>query len=774
MPSSSRLFAAATFALAAALVALAGCSKAAGPLSLWTQSRPTLELLVAPSKGDTVSYVVDLAWTASDADGSIVGYQYALDPPAMPTAGDDTAWVDTPGTSVRLRVAATRPVEPLPPPGNPPQSRDYHTIVVRAIDDDGLWSRPVARSFTAFTVAPWTNIRFPDPTHQVAIGTPTSFRLAWTGNDPDGSQGPVRYKIRLVTAALVAPVNPEGITAAQVQAFFGADAPGFAAAGWDSVPGDSTGKVLDGLVPGTRYYFAVVAIDESGAYEPRFSLDSNVLQFRPTLDELGPRIRVFNEYFSRLQTVSGVSLNPARTFRFEYPPATALTFNWTALPLQGVQVTGYRWALDIVDIFDETPRSGPDDLAHWSPWSLTTTSATVGPFAPLPGTHVFSVEARDEFNAISLFTIELRIVVPDEDRPLLVIDDLYGRPTQSVSATDPAGPVHLAGAFPMEAEQDSFYVARGGFPDELLIRSGTPGAVSAAGAFADFAPDTLDYRFYPVDGIEYATLARYRAVCWYTDDASAARNGSKFGSASPMTAVRLINSLGRVNTLALYLRSGGDVWLFGEGMTTAMATGYYSRYGILPPEPYTSGDDPQENILSPGNFLYDFCHLRSELSRGGTSVATQLVTCQPFLPANFPLEPGAARTALRWPDLPRLTIAPYRGATASPGLALTWLIHAPNTITGGPPAYESTLDTLFLYEARTADPAHVYAPNDADGYPNAVHYHGEENGPGSQLVWFGFPLHYFERAQVRAVVAAVMRNFGIAPAAARREREARR
>ncbi len=93
----------------------------------------------------------------------------------------------------------------------------------------------------------------------------------------------------------------------------------------------------------------------------------------------------------------------------------------------------------------------------------------------------------------------------------------------------------------------------------------------------------------------------------------------------------------------------------------------------------------------------------------------------------------------------------------------SWVIHAPNTITDGLPAYTPTLDTLYLYEARTPDPGHAYAPYDVDGYPNAVHYHGEENGPGSQLVWFGFPLHYFEREQVRAVVGAVMRNFGIAP-----------
>ena len=73
------------------------------------------------------------------------------------------------------------------------------------------------------------------------------------------------------------------------------------------------------------------------------------------------------------------------------------------------------------------------------------------------------------------------------------------------------------------------------------------------------------------------------------------------------------------------------------------------------------------------------------------------------------------------------------------------------------------MDTLYLHQARTPDPDHVYAPYDTGGFPNAVHYHGPDNGPGSQLVWFGFPLHFFEREQARAVVRAVMRNFGVEP-----------
>jgi hypothetical protein len=70
----------------------------------------------------------------------------------------------------------------------------------------------------------------------------------------------------------------------------------------------------------------------------------------------------------------------------------------------------------------------------------------------------------------------------------------------------------------------------------------------------------------------------------------------------------------------------------------------------------------------------------------------------------------------------------------------------------------STADTLYLCQARvfTLDIGEA----SSDGKPNAIWYHGGDQG---DVVWFGFPLDRFEIDQVRQVVGAVMRNFGIAP-----------
>ncbi|MEO6461525.1 MAG: hypothetical protein ABIP29_00435, partial [Candidatus Eisenbacteria bacterium] len=164
---------------------------------------------------------------------------------------------------------------------------------------------------------------------------------------------------------------------------------------------------------------------------------------------------------------------------------------------------------------------------------------------------------------------------------------------------------------------------------------------------------------------------------------------------------------------------------------------------------------------------------------------TQLVSCIPYLPefagpatnddrTHDPrIDPrdgaGAWRTKQSWPALPRLTISPYRGAIAAPGINGTWMIKEALQITGGAPDFLPTLDTLYLSQARQLDLNHIYEPNAGDGYPNAIHYHGTDNGPGSELVWFGFPIHFFERSQVKTVVDEVMRNLGVsfAPPSAR-------
>lgn len=766
-----------------------GCGKGGTAGTTINNTRPTVELSSAPIEGDTTFYSVRLNWFGSDADGQVTRYMYAEDP----VPGQDTAWVETSASETVIFWNSPGPTDPLPPLGSVIISRGYHTFVIKAVDNENLASAPVSRSFTSRTVAPSTQITRPRPNDQQPVSVVPSVTIDWIGTDPDGeiSQRPLRYSFMLVPASDINPNNPGGITALQIQEFFGAYADEQFAS-WESVSGDTTSRFFEGLSPQTTYYFAIVAFDEAGAFEPRFTLTSNVLQFRPTLDRLGPVITVFNQFFARTQGTGGISLAPSRIVNLEFPADSQIPFFWFATPPRGAEISGYRWAVDIEnqDITNETEREDDDDIRHWSSWSLNELGTSIGPFAgSLDSTivHYFYLEARDNLGFVSLYTIRLKIVKPRFDKRLLVIDDAYG--------TASGRPLNMLQPYPMEAEADSFYYSVGGFPDSIgILRNDAernPNAISEPGIFADFGPDTLDYRFYQEEGILLSKLTEYKVLVWYTDGSSSSRTGAKFGSLNPATAIRLINSVNRLNTLAVYMRqanaNGGRLWVLGEGMTGAIANGYVSRIPLpVARLPYTSGEDPRVDILREGNFLWDFCHLRSELNTAGTvqsqlTLAQQLKFAIPYLP-EFALEPGqpmpedrsldprigpsAAKTAIRWSGLPRLTIANYRTANPDPELrsigrpAETWVITRPLFVTEGSGAnFRSVLDTLYLCQARELDLTSARIPP-SDGFPNAVHYYGSEHG---EVVWMGFSLYFFERDQARQVADKVFRNFGLVP-----------
>jgi hypothetical protein len=747
-----------------ALLALGGCGHSPASIAL-PNLLPEVELTAAPRPGGTTTFVVHLSWSAFDPDGQVQRFVYALDPPVE----GDTTWTATVEHELTLSLPATIPPDPLSPPGTRILARDAHTFAIRAVDNQGGRSPVVARSFTATTVAPETVIQSPSPNRQTAVSTLPQVLIRWAGKDLDGATRttPVLYKYKLVPASDVQPSLDAGISAAAVQDFFGRDREnGFA--DWDSTDSDHPSYIASGLTPGRAYVFAVVAKDEANAWEPRFLLDANALFFKPTLANLGPKITLTSPFYTKTQATGGIVTDPSKIPTIEIPPNTPLPFHWSAAASSGSSLAGYRWAIDIEDgdITNEESRADDGDVHHWSAWSLDETQATVGPFAGSIDTtvqHFLYVEARDQVGFVSLFTLRLSVIVARLDKPLLVIDDMYG--TLGTTTTVP---------YPIEAEQDSFYFSVGGVPDRLV------GGTSVAGAFAGFPYDTLDYRFFGRAGIPLSTLGRYKVVAWYTDNTSSSGiSDTPFGSGKPSNALRYINVDGHLNTLSVYLHQGGKAFLFGEGATPSIANGFWAGANnfSVPFIPYVSTPSiPRQYVLRPGCFLYDVLHLRSELNTAGT-VSTQftkndqLKGAIPYLPefagpgsdtdrSHDPrIGPGAERNVALWTGLPRFTIANYRGASADfaqRSINLTWYVAKPLRITE---QSESVLDTLYLLQARGYTGAGGNASL-SDGMPNAVYYHGSEHGP---VVWFGFPLYFFERDQARQAVAKVLTVLGVPP-----------
>ena len=754
-------------ALILALPPFAGCARS--PVSaLYPNQLPVVRLTAAPSPGTETLFYVHLSWSAFDPDGQVERFVYAVDPPV----GGDTTWATTIEHDLTLTLPATIPPDPLSPPGQRVLARDAHTFVIRAIDNQDGRSPVVARSFTSRTVCPETSIGTPTPNSQQPVQTLPQVVIRWSGIDIDGvdRQTPVLYKYRLVPGTAIKPDIEAGLNNAEVQAYFGADlANGFA--DWDSTADEQPSYTATGLTANRVYVFAVVARDEAGAWEPRFLLNGNTLQFRPTLKNLGPQITVSSDFFSKTQIGGGVSLDASRIYTLEIPPATPLRFEWSAQPNSGSSIAGYRWCVDIEggDIGNERPRENDDDFHHWSSWSLSEQSATVGPFAGSVDStvnHFLYVEARDQVGFVSLFTLRLSVIVARLDKPLLVIDDMYGQLGTSISIP-----------YPTEAEQDTFHFAVGGVPDRLV------GGLSIPGAFSGFPYDTLDYRFFGRAGIPLSTIGRYRVVAWYTDNSSSNGLGElPFGSGKPSNALRYVNVDGHLNTLAVYLRQGGKAFLFGDGTAPSIANGYWTRFGgiAVPFIPYSSNPSlTRQYALRPGCFLWDFLHLRSELNTAGTASTQftrgeQLRGAIPWLPEfagtgsstdrslDPRIGPSAARNVPLWEGLPRFSLRVYRGAAPDinqRSINQTWYVSKPLVIQeGGVPV----LDTLYLLQARnyTGDGTTGSNGSLSDGQPNAFYYHGSEHGA---VVWFGFPLYYFENDQARQAVATVLRVLGVPP-----------
>jgi hypothetical protein len=614
----------ALLALAAGLIALTGCNKKPNVPIVAGNQPPTVRITSAPR--DTTQrnyYVITLNWIGNDPDGRVDRFLFAVDPPRDP--GLDTVWTSTTENTLTRSFPST-----LPDRQNPANSSDFHVFVIKAVDNRGMMSPPVARAFWSYTEAPRVQVRVPPANPLVRYYVPPALLVRWEGFDDDGvfTQKPVKYKFKLLTQASEVPLSLARSNPDSVRRYY---APRNWA-GWDSLPGDTTEKQFTNLTPDQEYVFVVVAFDEAGAYSPIFSLNDNMIYFRVTFTGAqNPRIGFFNEFFL-YEYVQGSyrPLDPAQVVRLEVPagepgnPNDKLTFNWYGLPAtdsRGNQVGGpirsYRWAVDIVDVFDNTERSDEEtDLAHWSQKTSAVTSCRIGPYAGNE-THKFYLEVEDINGLKSLGIIEFTAVQATFANPLLVVDDTrYLLDSVSPGQQCPR-PI---GNWPTAAELDTFLFARGGVPWYCYPAVGGQPQLSSPGLFSGYRFDTLGTNMRTQDlTVRLSRLGQYRHVIWLVDGAGALNNkpGTDAGDiAGPTTSLRYMNANRQANTLAAFVRQGGKVWLAGGGAPTASMINF--NRGIndnSSPNPRTLTFRFTDNELLPGRFVYDQGHWRSEFKQ---------------------------------------------------------------------------------------------------------------------------------------------------------------
>jgi len=709
-----------------------------------------------------------LSWKGRDPDGMVDHYVFALDPPAVDRV--DPTWSRTQEAATTVGFPRGTPMGRLVVAGAG-DAEDPHVFAVRAVDDAGAMSAPATMAFFGANIAPEVAIVDPRPNAVFTRITGTSLEIRWTGRDLDGQI--TKYKYRLFGV-----LNPDFPAIPDFISFVRGDpdslrrlyAPDFAS--WDSVGPDVQSVRYTGLTPNTIYLFAITAFDDAGDYDPVFSLNKNLLRFAVTNDSrVFPLICVSSPLFNFCH-VSGGDADP----HYELPAEAAIPVTWFAYPVPGSTIQDYRWVLDPLDPADEKKRSHPTaDPNHWTPWSLGTTSAEIGPFRSQEDgrtEHVLYVQARDIFDRVSTLRIHFALARATHERDLLVVDDTRLTPDQvRQGSLDPP-----RGAWPSAAELDTFLYARGGYPWQ-----GYPaGTLSRPGLLAGYDFDTLGTRGLPDGIVPLSLLSRYRQVIWMTDDLGSQYPGSPADLLTPIMSLRLMSGPGYMSTLSAYVAQGGKLWLGGGGAGFATLAAWQKRNTI--PDEFTKFDGE----LVPGRFMYDFAHWRSALT---TKPAVYgLLNSKHIL------------------SLVGLTFPPYNSAAPGRG----WMGHGPdhdlnmpnygkleNVAAGGvltprtcatdPPSPLRGCNSLYLLSTFTAEfmgthasagsnfiiedvdprPNHERLESTLDtlyvsfggtaptGRPIMTYYHGSEGG---SVVFSGFPIWHFQRAQCAALVDFVLQD----------------
>lgn len=700
------------------------CAKQS-PLQLLPNEPPSVEFTSTPPALGTIgNYSYDLRWAGRDRDGRIEYFQYAVDPSSRASA--DTLWV----TTRQNRQVFSFTADSLGGSSGT-VARRSHTVALRAVDDRGGISPVVWVTFTASNILPSIKITSPSASKLISPLVAPDFRVSWTTVDADARSArlpvAIRYKLFGVSSTpsiddIV--LDPDTLMATAGPAF----------ADWDSLPGSATGLNLRGLQPGVTYLLATVAIDEAGGVSAPFSLDSNILRFTvSTAAAVGPILTVTSPYFSVGYSQGGFFSAPSTYFHVEVPAGRRIPVDWSAKSRDGSFVTGFRWAVDLASLDDETPRQDEaTDVSRWSQWQL-------GSQAELPAvdpaeagqTHLFFLEARDNVGALSLVVIAYTAVAASFDRDLLIVDDTrFARDVRLASGCVQAP----RGVWPTASELDTFLFARGGVP----WRCYPSGTLTTPGVFSGYAYDSL-VTFGAGNTLSLSRLSHYRHIVWMVNGDFVLSNDVTL----KFPLLRSLSQTGAANPLQIWLGLGGKLWVVGGGIGAATQIDFEVQGSPSNVFDSASGE------LAPGRFMYNFPHWRSEITGNRTNGAVRSARAV----GGWAGAPDYARlpsqlegkTAATDPPAPNRSNSTdfYRTNCIVEYLSKPNVISEADFATGN---VSSVLDTLYETQGGTA----------GNGFPIMTLYHGSaSNG----LVCSGFPIWYFQREQAIQLIDWVLQDY---------------
>jgi hypothetical protein len=511
------------------LAGLFGCDESVFIGDRALNQPPTVRLTGGPPAGDTTSYQIKFSWMGNDPDGTVDRYEYAMcdGSPGGFNPADTTgldAWTTIHSTDSTFAFSADENGEEVTVGVNRYSTycRKVHTFFVRAVDDKGTRSAAAYRSFTASTLAPYAVIEtprnaFPGREQQL----PSLVRFTWKGEDPIDDpwnvQEPesIRYFLSPYTLSIIDNMNnhPED--------FENRWSPWI----WYRAPEDSGTSTVIGddelIAKGFGYIFAVQAKDEAGAVTAVFDASQNVRIFR-VFNPPGPLLKVTERNLGTYSFIGGK--NRIETFRV--PGGFVLDFGWSAdASSYGAEISSYRYGWDVADLSDPN---------EWDVFPSPLVKA-----APLmsfrAGVHTLFIEATDNMGTTTLAQFEMSIFPMKMTRNLLWVDDFYSTNFAQVTY-----------AFPTEAEHDEFWL-------RICNRA------------RDFDPgsDVYETSSYSFREPDIEVLWKYKNIIWTFsagDDVMAWDDMVRFTPESQVSATRAA----KFNYLAYYASAGGHVWTEGK------------------------------------------------------------------------------------------------------------------------------------------------------------------------------------------------------------------
>lgn len=569
-----------------ALAAGRGCTSQFSGTTVDNQP-PEVWLSAAPPEGSTSGYTIQFFWGGFDPDGKISHYEYVISDNR--TGVFDPA--DTTGVDKWRRVFANESTFVMTADVLADSSdTDFetlrsvvferaHTFFLRAVDERGLASVPVYRSFTATTLSPTVDVLVPKRLGLTPTALPPIATFRWVARDPiDGSgqsQDPdsVRWILvstksfdddfdRTINYVRKNPAAPEWYPWVR---YGTADDAGRS---WTSDP----------MTSGEAYVFAVQVKDEAGAVNPVFDEKRNLRRIRASARLSGPTLWAFNRYMG---TIRSSQKGPLPVI-IDLPAGLDMEFCWRAdASGYGGIVVGYRYGWDIIDLNDEqqwdvsyTPF--PTDAQP----TVTVCSQRRTFFF---GTHTFHMEVIDNNGFQSRVAVVVNIINFTMERNLLVVDDWFEGTPQNTGFS------RTRGAVPDDNEHDGFWremvsSVDGLDPDVDFVQIG-----GARGT-----PD-----------LPITRLAQYKSVIW---SANGSYTSNQFSHLAELIRFRDPDrpvTMGKVapNNVALFMAAGGHALLCGEQIMTGVIGGFGKAivYPII--FRYELGGDQDGRYTGPGNYV---------------------------------------------------------------------------------------------------------------------------------------------------------------------------